>query len=86
MLTPNHSLSAAFVSDLLALHAERNETALNRARDCLLDFLGVALAGAHETRASHQSRSTPTGSRCICTTIAAFEAGELDVIAPMRLR
>lgn len=65
MLTPDDSLSAAFASDLLALHAELNEDALNKARDCLLDFLGVAFAGAHEMRASHKailSELGPVGS------------------------
>ena len=51
----SHSLSATFTRDLLALHAAVNNVAVNKARDCLLDFLGVALAGAHETRASHEA-------------------------------
>ncbi|WP_373054528.1 MmgE/PrpD family protein [Thioalkalivibrio sp.] len=74
MLTPNHSLSAAFVSDLLALHAALNETALNKARDCLLDFLGAALAGAHETRASHEAILSGLGTECTATSVLGLGA------------
>ena len=44
-----NSLSAGFVSDLMSLHAKIDALEIDKARNCLLDFLGVALAGAGDT-------------------------------------
>ena len=44
-----NSLSAGFISDLMSLHAKIDAVEIDKARNCLLDFLGVSLAGAGDT-------------------------------------
>jgi 2-methylcitrate dehydratase PrpD len=62
MVESQQSLSAEFISDLLSLNAQLDHAALDKARECLLDFLGVAIAGAHELSAQHESLLKQLGS------------------------
>lgn len=51
-----------------------DRSAMDRARDCLLDFLGVALAGASEQRAHHQAILHSLGSAGTATTVLGLGA------------
>ena len=74
-MTPsNPSLSAAFARDLFALHAALDDSAIIKARECLLDFLGVAVAGAHDRRASHGAILNRLGSGGTAATVLGLDA------------
>ena len=68
------SLSATFASDLLRLHSGMDEAALVKARDCLLDFLGVTLAGACELTHSHKAILNELASRGTAATVLGLNA------------
>lgn len=74
MPSSQHSLSVNFVRDLADLHNRIDEATLKKARDCLLDFLGVTLGGARDLQAKHQAILNSLTSPTVSFTVLGSQA------------